>query len=137
MDDEEIHQVMPSAPPLEKALPGPVSVPDQLIETPSAPPLDQSGAIELSEGYLDLHKTDLHDTIVKIPLNDLRSELINARALWRQANPGISNETDYPRFLQKKYYQHSNYNKNTSKKFQPTQYQIHTKSVDESFEEIE
>ena len=136
MDDEEIHQVMPSAPPLEKALPGPVSVPDQLIETPSAPPLDQSGAIELSEGYEDHHKIDVNHTILKIPLHELKLELNNARENWRLNNPGIHKETDYPRFLQKQFFQQNNYNKNTIKKFQPTQYQIHTKSVDDSYEEI-
>ena len=136
MDNEKMPQIMPSAPPLEKALPGPPSVSDQLIETPSAPPMDQSGAIELSEDYEDHHIIESHDTIVKIPLNDLRSELNIAREQWRQAT-GNSSEADYPRFLQRKYYPQSNYNKNTSKKFQPTQYQIHTKSVDASYEEIE
>ena len=138
VDDEEIHQVMPSAPPLEKALPGPVSVPDQLIETPSAPPLDQSGAIELSEDHEDHHEIELYDTVVQIPLKDMKSGMNDARQQWREMNPRPTKETDYPRFLQRQYHNyHIQNNTHRIKKFQPTQYQIHTKSVDESYKEIE
>ena len=147
-ENEEIHQAVPSAPPLDTALPGPIPVPDQLLDkTPSAPPLAQSGAIHLSDDLDDQeqfrkrqhknrHEIESDDTLIQIPLHKLRSEQKHARALWLQNNP-TTQEHEFPSFLQRKYLQHGNYNKSISKKFQPTQYQIHTKSMDESFDEIE
>ena len=139
---------MPSAPPLDTALPGPIPVPDQLLDkTPSAPPLAQSGAIHLSDDLDDQEQfrkqqiknrreIESDNTLIQIPLHKLKSEQNHARALWRQSHPGTQ-EHEFLRFLQRKYLQHGNYNKNISKKFQPTQYQIHTKSMDESYDEIE
>ena len=129
MDNEKMPQIMPSAPPLETALPGPPSVSDQLIEKPSAPPMDQSGAVGLSEDYEDHRSSKGNYTLSSKEW----FELNNSREIWRQANPGITRETDYPRFLQKKYYKLDN---TIKKQFQPTQYIVHTKSTDDSFEEI-
>jgi hypothetical protein len=118
-------QIMPSAPPPEPALPGPQSVSDKLIIEPSAPPMDQSGAVEFLEDYED-------PRIYTLSSKEL-SELNNSRENWRKANPGLTKETDYPRFLQRKYYILA---KTTKKQFQPTQYIAHTKSTDDSYEEI-
>ena len=127
MDNEKMPQIMPSAPPPEPALPGPPSASDQLI--PSAPPMDQSGAVGLSEDYEDHRSSKGNYTLSSKEW----FELNNSREIWRQANPGITRETDYPRFLQKKYYKLDNTMK---KQFQPTQYIAHTKSTDDSYEEI-
>jgi len=129
-DNEKMPQIMPSAPPPEPALPGPPSVSDQLIEKPSAPPMDQSGAMGLSEDYKD-HRN--FDTRPKLTHKELQ-ELNNSRENWRLNNPNITHiESNYPRFMQKKHY---NLENTTKKQFQPTQYIAHTKSTDDSYEEI-
>ena len=130
MDNEKMPQIMPSAPPPETALPGPPSVSDQLIEKPSAPPMDQSGAIGLSEDYEDHRNFDMEYKITNKELQELN----NSRENWRLNNPNITHiESNYPRFMQKKYY---NLENTTKKQFQPTQYIAHTKSTDDSYEEI-
>jgi hypothetical protein len=87
--------------------------------------MDQAGAVEFLEDYADHRNYTLS--------SKEWSELNNSRENWRKANPGLNNETDYPRFLQKKYFILA---KTTKKQFQPTQYIAHTKSTDDSYEEI-
>ena len=125
MDNEKMPQIIPSAPPPEPALPGPQSVSDQLINEPSAPPMDQSGAVGFLEDYEDHRNYTLSSKEL--------FELNNSRENWRQANPGLSRESDYPRFLQRKYYILDN---TIKKQFQPTQYIVHTKSINDSYKEI-
>ena len=143
-----MNQAVPSAPPSDTPLPVPMPVQDQLLDKiPSAPPLAQPGPIYLSDDLVDQaqfrkqqlkkrREIESNNTLIQVPLNRLRSEQNAARALWLQEFP-TTQEHEFPRFLQLKFLQDGNYKDNNGKKFQPTQYQAHTKSMDESSDETE
>ena len=125
-DKKEMPRITPSAPPQEPALPSPQSVLDKLIIEPSAPPMDQAGAVEFLEEYMDHKNYTLSSEELAL--------LSNLRENWRRLRPGINSETDYPGTLQIKHFIKS---KPPKKEFQPTQYIVHTLSTDDSFEEID